>query len=102
MTVERIYPQDPDTVFRTVKRVCAQPPLHIEGVDEDIKRVDVSTGISLLSWGESFSVIVYPKKGQSLVHAEGAPKLFLNISANPDKHIEEIFRRLDKSLKTKA
>ncbi len=95
---EQTYPRSAAEVFTVLKRVCKDRPFRIERIDEKLRRIRLTTGMSLLSWGESLDVIVYPQPEGCLVHVEGGAKLPINVTANPDRHIEEIFQRLKRAL----
>lgn len=95
---ERVYDARPEVVFSVLKQVCNHSPFRIERVDESVLRLRVRTGWSLLSWGESLDVLVRPDSRGTLVHIEGRPTAFFNISAGVEGRVAELFRRLETAL----
>lgn len=98
MTEERVYGRRPEEVFELLKSICGQPPFRIKRIDESVKRIQVSTALSWVSWGETLEVLVHPHSRGALVHIEGGARVPLNIAADPERHIREILGRLDKEL----
>src|SRR2546426_7887799 len=96
--VERIYGFPPDRVFKALLGVCSRSPFRLRRTDEHVRQLRVSTGVSLVSWGETIEILVYPHEKGSLVKVEGGAKVFFNLSANPDRRVVEIFNRLDSAL----
>ncbi len=97
---EKTYPVQPEKVFEVLRRACSTPPYKIQRIEENVRRLRVSAGMSLFSWGENLDVIVYPNSRGCIVRMEGAGKLPINVTADPQRHFREIFRRLDRGLES--
>lgn len=94
------YPHNADTVFACVKKICASS-FTIKNVDESVRRIIMTTGPSLLSYGETIEVIVQPEENdKALVYVKSAPKAFFNITAQStaERNIQKIYQMLDNAL----
>lgn len=95
----RKYSEDADIIFEKLKKIGREAGFNIDRVDETNKRLNLSTGPSLLSYGESVEVIVNrEKEGGSKVFVSSKPKVFFNITANTKRNVERVFEALEKEI----
>lgn len=95
----RKYETDPETIFERLKKRSRETEFNVDKIDEDNGRLMLSTGISLLSYGEKVEVIVSrEKEGGSWVYVSSTPKAWFNITAegNTKRNIQRIFDILEK------
>ena len=95
----RKYPKDAEEVFEKLKKASREAGFNIDIIDETNKRLNLSTGLSLLSYGENVEVIVNREKGGgSKVFVSSKPKMFFNITANTERNVKRVFEALDKEI----
>lgn len=101
MEIKKIYPFDAETIFKHLKDICLKSRFSIKSVDNSIKRIILTTSLSLLSYGENIEIIVQSEiNNRSLVYVKSEPKSSLNLTAGSavKKNIEEIYKMLDKAI----
>ena len=101
MEVKKIYPFDAESAFKCLERICFKSRFNIKSVDKSIKRIILTTPLSLFSYGENVEIIVQPEINNSaLVYVKSEPKSSLNLTAGNavKKNIEEIYRMLDEAI----
>jgi len=102
MTEEvRKYKTDPDKIFVMLKESSKDAGFNIDKIDETNRRLILSTGMSLLSYGENVEVIVNPEReGGSKVYVKSWPRVWFNVTAdgNVKRNIQKIFDSLEKDL----
>jgi len=92
----RRYSEDADVIFEKLKRVSKKAGFEIDRIDEPNRRLNLSTGLSLLSYGENVEVIVNrEKEGGSKVYVSSSPKVFFNITANTKRNVQRVFEALE-------
>ena len=99
---KKVYPHDAETVYESLKEVCARSWFRINRTNDSIRRIILSTPLSLFSYGETIEVIVQPEgNDKSLVYVKSEPKVFFNITAGSavERNIRKIFQMLDEVLK---
>lgn len=96
----KIYRADAEAVFEAVKKVCKKSGLSVTSIDPVIRRIEASTGPSLISWGENVEIIVSPRIEGAAVNVRSTGKHWLNIGALPqtERNVKDIFRRLDEEI----
>ena len=93
----RKYSEDADVIFEKLKKLSRKSGFHIDRIDETNRRLNLSTGLSLLSYGENVEVIVNRERdGGSKVFVSSRPKMFFNITANTKRNVQRIFEALEK------
>jgi hypothetical protein len=97
----RKYSEDADLIFEKLRKLIGQSGFQIDKVDETNKRLLLSTGMSLLSYGESIEIIVNRNKVGSTVYVNSKPKAWFNITAQPstERNVRRVFEMLDKQFK---
>lgn len=101
MVEKKIYHYDVNTVFKSLKEACSKSSFIINSIDESIRRITISTRLSLFSYGENIEVIVQPEgSNKTLVYVKSEPKVFFNIAAarTIKRNIQRIYRLLDDAL----
>jgi len=95
----RKYSKDADVLFEKLKKLSRKAGFQIDRIDETNKRLNLSTGMSLLSYGENVEVIVNRERdGGSKVFVSSKPKVFFNITANPKRNVQKVFEALEKEI----
>ena len=95
----RKYSEDADVIFEKLKKLSRKSGFHIDRIDETNRRLNLSTGLSLLSYGENVEVIVNRERdGGSKVFVSSRPKMFFNITANTKRNVQRIFEALEKEI----
>jgi len=78
----RRFSLDADTAYARVKTACIKLRLTIGKEDAVTRRIQVSTGWSAFSWGETMSILVTEQKEGSLVTIDSNPKVSFNFTAS--------------------
>ena len=94
----RKYSEDADVIFEKLKKLSRRAGFQIDRIDETNRRLKLSTGMSLLSYGENVEVIVNREKGGSKAFVSSKPKVFFNITANPKRNVQKVFEALEKEI----
>lgn len=95
----REYSEDADVIFKKLKKLSRKAGFQIDRIDETNRRLNLSTGLSLLSYGENVEVIVNREMdGSSKVFVSSKPKMFFNITANTRRNVQRIFEVLEKEI----
>lgn len=98
---KRKYSEDADVIFEKLKELIGKSGFQMDKVDETNRRLILSTGVSLLSYGESVEVIVNREKNGSVVYVSSKPKAWFNITAQPKtrRNVQHVFEILEKDVK---
>jgi hypothetical protein len=94
----RKYSVDADIIFEKLKKAVEKAGFQIDRVDETNRRLILSTGISLLSYGEDVEIIVSREKDNiSKVFVSSKPKVWFNITALPNakRNVQRVFELLE-------
>ena len=67
----------------------------VKRIEYSIRTVEVSTGMSLLSFGENFEIIVASHDEGSIVRVKAKSKIKWNATSDVEKKANEIFELLD-------
>ena len=95
----RKYSEDADVLFEKLKKLSRKAGFQIDRIDETNKRLNLSTGMSPLSFGENVEVIVNRERdGSSKVFVSSKPKVFFNITANPNRNVRRVIEALEKEV----
>ena len=95
----RKYSEDADIIFEKLKKLSREAGFQTDRIDETNRRLFLSTGLSLLSYGENVEVIVNrEREGGSKVFVSSKPKVFFNITANTKRNVQRIFEALEKEI----
>jgi len=94
----RKYSEDADVIFEKLKKLSRKAGFQIDRIEETNRRLNLSTGMSLLSYGENVEVIVNREKDGSKVFVSSKPKMFFNITANTKRNVRRVFEALEKEV----
>lgn len=96
----RKYSASADYVFDKLKQLSGKSGFQVDRIDETNRRLMLSTGLSLLSYGETIEVIVNPENSGSRVYVSSKPKVWFNITAEGStrRNVQRVFEILDKNL----
>lgn len=92
------YKKNPDQLFDTLVDVVGKAGFNVKRVEKAIKRIEVSTGVSLFSFGETLEIIVGNEGDSSLVYVRSKTRIPWNITAQLDKKIKTLFQLIDESI----
>lgn len=92
----RKYSEDADVIFKKLKRISREAGFQIDRIDETNRRLFLSTGLSLFSYGENVEIIVSREREGSKVFVSSKPKVFFNITANTRRNVQRVFEALEK------
>lgn len=90
----KTFSSTPDELFPELLKLVQQK-FKIKSTEKHIRTVEISTGMSLFSFGESFVIIVSDYKNGSIVRIKGKSKIKWNITNDVKGKIVEIFDLLD-------
>lgn len=96
--VTRKYPQDADIMFQKVKASCNKLGLRIIKENAITRRIQVSSGLSALSWGETMNILVSQQTYGSTVTVESRPKVWFNLTAQgpAERNAKRFFDELER------
>ena|SRR5437879_3872507 len=77
----RKYSRDADEVFAKVRTACQTLGLRVTNEDAITRSLQVSTGMSALSWGETLKIVVSQHQDGSTVVVDSGPKVWFNLTA---------------------
>lgn len=96
----RKYSEDADVIFERLKKLSGKAGFQIDRIDENNRRLFLSTGLSPFSYGENVEVIVNrEREGGSKISISSKPKVFFNITANTRRNVERVFEALEKEIR---
>ena len=94
---KRSYGVNPDKVFQILSNVLSDS-YDIKRIDSEIRTMEVSSGMSLFSFGETFEIIVVSQDAGSIVSVKTKSKVKWNVTSNVKNRAEQIFELLEKNL----
>ena len=102
--IARKYDFDCDEMFGIVKEACISLGLPIAKEDAVSRRLQVSTGLSALSWGETMDIIVSQQKGGAAVVVDSDPKVWFNFPASnrASRNAEALFKQIEKRIQSQG
>ena len=97
--ITRKYPQDADAMLQTVKDSCNKMGLRIIREDATTRRIQASSGLSPLSWGETMNIIVSQQREGSTVTVESKPKVWFHLTAQgaAERNAKRFFEELERT-----
>ncbi len=93
----REYAHDAELVFAILLPILSKL-YDIKNIHKKIKCVEVSSGASLFSFGETFEVSVAANDGGSVVRVRAKSKVRWNVTSNVEGKAEELLDLLGKNL----
>ncbi len=96
--IVRKYSANADEVFSKVKETCQRLGLRIAAEDAITRSLQVSTGLSALSWGETMSLIVSQQRDGSTITLSSSAKVWFNLTAasRADRKAQVLLEELDR------
>ena len=92
---KRSYDVNPDKVFQILLTVLSESH-SVKRIDNEIRTMEISSGMSLFSFGETFEIIVASQDTGSVVNVKTKSKVKWNVTSNVKDKAEQIFELLDK------
>lgn len=94
----REYSVSPDRLFEIVQGALPSAGFKVKNVEKQIRRIELSTGASFFSFGESLEVIVGSSANGSILYVKSKAKIAWNISADTQGKVNELFRAVETRL----
>jgi hypothetical protein len=94
---QKTYLLNPDKLFKILLEALGKN-FDIKRIEDPIRTVEVSTGMSLLSFGENFEIIVASYDNGSIVRVKAKSKIRWNVTSDVKNKANEIFKLLDSHL----
>lgn len=94
---QRSYNNNPDEIFKVLLNILNEY-YDVKRTDEAIRMVEVSSGMSLFSFGENFEIIVASQNDGSIVSVKTKSRVRWNVTSNVGKKAEQIFELLEENL----
>lgn len=94
---QRSYNNNPDEVFKVLLNILNEY-YDVKRADEAIRMVEVSSGMSLFSFGENFEIIVASQNDSSIVSVKTKSRVRWNVTSNVEEKAEQIFELLEENL----
>ena len=94
---KRSYDVNPDKVFQILLTVLSESH-SVKRIDNEIRTMEISSDMSLFSFGETFEIIVASQDPGSVVNVKTKSKVKWNVTSNVKDKAEQIFELLDKNL----
>ncbi len=94
---QKTYELDPDEVFKILLEILEEN-FDIKRIEQSVRTVEVSTGMSLFSFGENFDIIVANYNNGSIVRVKAKSKIKWNVTSNVESKAKKVFEILDKRL----
>ena len=96
-TAKRSYDVNPDKIFQILSNILSKSH-DVKRIDSEIRIMEISSGVSLFSFGETFEIIVASQDAGSVVSVKTKSKVKWNVTSNVKDKAEQIFELLDKNL----
>lgn len=96
--ISRKYATDADKTLEKMKEVCNRLGLPIVKEDATTRRIQVSTGWTAFSWGETMDIIISQQKDGATVTIDSKPKVWYNLPASEraKRNAEALLNELEK------
>jgi len=95
---QRSYKQNADDVFTTLLNILNEN-YDVKNVDDEIRCVEVSSGMSLFSFGENFEIIVADQNNGSIVRIKAKSRIRWNVTSDIEEKATHILELLDENLR---
>lgn len=94
---QRSYNQNANDVFKTLLNILSKN-YDVKNVDNEIRCLEVSSGMSLFSFGETFDIIVAEQDSGSIVRVKVKSRIRWNVTSDIEEKSEQIFELLEENL----
>lgn len=91
---QKTYDLDPDELFKILLEILDKN-FDVKRIEHSIRTVEVSTGMSMFSFGENFEIIVASHGNGSVVRVKAKSKIKWNVTSDVEKKVNDIFELLD-------
>ena len=95
---QRSYNQNADNVFKILLNILSEN-YDVKSVDNEIRCVEVSSGMSLFSFGENFEIIVAEQNNGSIVRVKTKSRIRWNITSEIEEKAKQIFELLEENIR---
>ncbi|MEP0825800.1 MAG: hypothetical protein HRF40_09960 [Nitrososphaera sp.] len=96
----REYAVSPDRLFEILQESLPHAGFKIRKIEKEIRRIELSTGMSLFSFGESLEVIVSANGTGSVLYVKSKAKIAWNISADTQGKVDTLFGIIKERLRS--
>ena len=98
--ISRKYSTDADMTVEKIKVACNRLGLTIVKEDATTRRLQVSTGWTAFSWGETMDIVVSQQKEGATVTIDSKPKVWFNLPASEraKRNAEALLQELEKTV----
>ena len=94
---QRSYNQNVDKVFKTLLNILNEN-YDVKSIDDEIRCVEVSSGMSLFSFGENFEIVVAEQNRGSIVRVKAKSRIRWNITSDIEEKSKQILELLEENL----
>lgn len=101
-STQQVFPFPADVVYEKLLEAIPEVGMSVKQKDDILRRVSVSTGMSLFSWGENVSIVVNTNGDDScVVGIDSSLKLGINVTGahRHQKNFDKIIFALSNKLK---
>lgn len=95
--IQREYTPDVECVFGVLLNILSER-YDVKNIDKTIRCVEVSFGMSLFSFGETFEVIVAAQNSGSVVRVRAKSRVRWNVTSNVEEKVKKLFDLLEENL----
>jgi ubiquinone biosynthesis protein COQ9 len=96
----REYVLHSEELFAILLEVVPKAGFNVKKIENAIRRIEVSTGMSWFSFGESLEIIVSSKGKGSILYVKSKAKIPWNMTSDVRGRVDSLFRLVDDRTKT--
>ena len=96
-TVQRSYDADPDKAFQILLAILNES-YDVKKIDKQIRSIEISSKMSVFSFGENFEIIVASQGTGSVVNVKTKSRVKWNVTSGVQSKTEQIFELLAEKL----
>jgi hypothetical protein len=95
MEITEEFSLNADKLLQAVTQVCSNSGYSVIKIDKTVRRLKVSTGLSLFSYGEELEVIISPKnENRSVLYIEAKPRAWFNVTSDPSGAATNLLKKV--------
>jgi len=101
-STQQLFPYPAEVTYEKLLEAIPDAGMSVKQKDDLLRRVSVSSGMSLFSWGENVSIVVNPESDTScVVGIDSSLKLGINLTGahKHQKNFDKIIYSLSNKLK---
>ena len=95
--IQREYTHDVGQVFDVLLNILSEH-YNVKNIDKTIRCVEISSGMSLFSFGETFEVIVAAQNSGSVVRVRAKSRVRWNVTSNVEEKVKKLLDLLEEKL----